>query len=714
MRSKPSKLWQTLEAACLVVALALVLAIAGASYQAWRDYGESRREMLISASIRVHTMALLSALKDAESGQRGFLLTGDERFLQPHRDAVRLIPERLKGLTEATTRRPTQRARLDQLRPLLAARLRQLEEAIELRRDNQTEAAWALVRYERSKPTMDEIRALGEAMETVATERYHRMAEDVEASIRRLGWISTGGSVALFGFLVLAAVTIRRGLDRRQKLIASLEESERATTEARDWLQTTLSSIGDGVIATDGEGRIAFLNGVAEKLTGWKQEEAKGTPLEDAFVITNEHTGETVENPARRALREGRVVGLANHTKLTAKDGREFPIDDSAAPIRDGSGKVNGVVLVFRDVTERKEAEIAREHSLRQFRVMADHAPVLVWIAGTDQRWTWLNQVWLDFVGRPLEEELAGERARNIHPDDREPTALVCEAAFRSRRAYSAEYRMRRHDGVYCWMLERGAPLYDAGGEFSGFIGSCMDISHQKTVEEKLLRANEDLHQFAYAASHDLQEPLRMITSYSQLLVQGYRGKLDEESALSVGFITEGTRRMRDLLSDLLAYTQVGTDGFRGEELVDLNAVFQMAVANLKVGIDDSRAEVTSERLPRVRGHAAHFAQLFQNLIGNAIKYRSLSRPVVQVTVRRQGGEWQFAVIDNGLGIDAEYHEKIFGVFKRLHGKDIPGTGIGLSICQRVVERYDGRIWVNSELGRGSKFYFTLPVAEGS
>jgi chemotaxis family two-component system sensor kinase Cph1 len=198
------------------------------------------------------------------------------------------------------------------------------------------------------------------------------------------------------------------------------------------------------------------------------------------------------------------------------------------------------------------------------------------------------------------------------------------------------------------------------------------------------------------------------------LLVQGYRGKLDEESALSVGFITEGTRRMRDLLSDLLAYTQVGTDGFRGEELVDLNAVFQMAVANLKVGIDDSRAEVTSERLPRVRGHAAHFAQLFQNLIGNAIKYRSLSRPVVQVTVRRQGGEWQFAVIDNGLGIDAEYHEKIFGVFKRLHGKDIPGTGIGLSICQRVVERYDGRIWVNSELGRGSKFYFTLPVAEGS
>lgn len=371
-------------------------------------------------------------------------------------------------------------------------------------------------------------------------------------------------------------------------------------------------------------------------------------------------------------------------------------------------------MLVFRDVTERKEAELARDHSIRQFRVMADHAPVLVWIAGTDQQWIWLNQVWLDFVGRSLEEELASDRTTNIHADDRERTAVIYEAAFRNRRPYSTEYRMRRMDGEYCWMLERGAPLYDSDGTFNGFIGSCMDITHQKAVEERLLRANEDLHQFAYAASHDLQEPLRMVTSYSQLLVNGYQGREDEESALSIRFITDGTRRMRDLLSDLLAYTQVGADGFRGEESVDLNAVFELAVANLKMGIDDSGAEVTSEPLPAVRGHAAHFAQLFQNLIGNAIKYRGLSRPVIRVTVRRQGTEWQFAVIDNGLGIDAEYHEKIFGVFKRLHGKDIPGTGIGLAICQRVVERYDGRIWVNSELGRGSKFYFTLPVAAGN
>jgi PAS domain S-box-containing protein len=534
----------------------------------------------------------------------------------------------------------------------------------------------------------------------------------VEYSIRQLGWISTGGSLSLFGLLALATMTIRRGLQRRHLLIASLEESEKATTEARDWLQTTLSSIGDGVIATDAEGRIVFLNAVAQSLTGWSQEDAKGVPLEEAFKITNETTGATVENPAVRALREGRIVGLANHTKLTAKDGRARPIDDSAAPIRDDAGKVTGVVLVFRDVTERKEAEDAKERSVRQFRLMADNAPVLVWIAGPDQRWTWLNQVWLDFVGRPLAEELAGERTANIHADDRESTALIYEAAFRNRKAYTTEYRMRRHDGEYHWMLEQGAPLRDASGEFSGFIGSCTDITHQKNVEEKLLRANEDLNQFAYAASHDLQEPLRMITSYSQLLVSGYGGKVDAEAELSVGFITEGTKRMRELLSDLLAYTQVGANSFHAAEAIDLNAVFRMSVANLKVGIDDSRAKVTSDPLPTVRGHAAHFAQLFQNLIGNAIKYRSLGPPVVHVSARRQGTEWQISVTDNGLGIAPDYHEQIFGVFKRLHGREIPGTGIGLAICQRVVERYDGRIWVNSELGRGSKFYFTLPASD--
>lgn len=710
MKTTPSKLWHTFEAACLAGALGLVLVIAWASYQAWMIYNVQREQMLISAAVRISSMGLQSALKDVEAGQRGFLLTGEVRYLEPHREGVRLIPGLMQRLTEVTTAGTTQRARLEELRPLVANKLAEVQQTIELRKDLRTDAALAIVRSDQSKATMDEIRTICDAMEIGSTQHYRELAIAVESTIKRLGLISTAGSLALFGLLVMAGVTIHRGLRRRQKLISSLESSERETREARDWLQTTLRSIGDGVIATDRKGKITFLNGVAQELTGWSQESARGTDLAEVFVITNEKTGAVVENPAFRALREGRVVGIANHTKLTAKDGKAVPVEDSAAPIRDEHGEVTGAVLVFRDATERQQAERAMEHSVTQFRVMADHAPVLVWIAGPDRRATWFNQPWLEFAGRSLEDELTHDPADSEHPEDHERFARVYSEAFAERKPFTIEYRLRRRDGEYRWMLSKGAPLYDVRHEFSGFIGSCTDITDQKAVEGELLRANDDLSQFAYAASHDLQEPLRMIASYSQLLVSGYREGPNEEADMCVGFITEGTRRMSELLTDLLAYTGVGGYEAQAEELVDLNATFANATANLQTAIEESGAVVTSETLPRVNGHAAHFAQLMQNLIGNAIKYRAQEPLMVRLSAQRQGAEWQVTVADNGIGIEPQYQEKIFGVFKRLHGKEISGTGIGLAICQRVVERYGGRIWVESKLGQGSKFHFTLPV----
>jgi light-regulated signal transduction histidine kinase (bacteriophytochrome) len=231
----------------------------------------------------------------------------------------------------------------------------------------------------------------------------------------------------------------------------------------------------------------------------------------------------------------------------------------------------------------------------------------------------------------------------------------------------------------------------------------------QQSLEE-LRRSNEDLNQFAFAASHDLQEPLRMITSYSQLLLESTPGPAEGEAAICVNFIAEGTKRMRDLLSDLLAYTQVNASERHPAELIDVNLIVRKAIENLDTAIADSKAVVTSDVLPRVAGQEAHFIQLFQNLIANAIKYRGEKAPRIHVSAARQDGDWRFAVSDNGIGIAPEYHQKIFGVFKRLHGKSIPGTGIGLAICQRVVHRYGGRIWVESQAKEGAAFCFTLPA----
>jgi signal transduction histidine kinase len=236
-------------------------------------------------------------------------------------------------------------------------------------------------------------------------------------------------------------------------------------------------------------------------------------------------------------------------------------------------------------------------------------------------------------------------------------------------------------------------------------------LASLKSTNENLARSNEDLERFAFVASHDLQEPLRMITTYAQLLVKTYRGELDPDASMFVDNIVQGTKRMRELLIDLLAYTEIRSRTDEPVEAVDLNCVLEKVRENLKAAIDASGATIISERLPTLPGYEGHFIPLLQNLIGNAIKYRSDQPPVIAISVERAGGEYQFAVVDNGIGIDPEYHERIFEVFRRLHGKKIPGTGIGLSICQRVVERYGGRIWVESREGRGSKFVFTLPRA---
>lgn len=371
---------------------------------------------------------------------------------------------------------------------------------------------------------------------------------------------------------------------------------ERDLLAARDLLRTTLASIGDAVVATDAEGRITFMNSVADELSGWKNNAALGKPIEEIVILIREDNGARIENPVMHALRTGTIVGLENHTLLIARDGRKIPIDDSASPIRDADGNVIGGVLVFRDISERRKTERALSEAHEQLAIRAN----------------------------------------------------------------------------------------------------------------ELARSNEDLSQFAYAASHDLRSPLNTITQFTQLLERRYASQLGDGREM-LGYITSAAKRMSTLIEDLLSYAQVATGATHRPVPVDANLQVETAIENLRSVVSESGATIIYGGLPVVSLDATSLVRIFQNLIGNAIRYRSANAPRIHIAAQEQNEQWLFSCKDNGVGIAPEFQTQIFEPFKRLHGAERPGSGIGLAACKRIVERYKGRIWVESEENKGSTFFFTLP-----
>jgi len=272
---------------------------------------------------------------------------------------------------------------------------------------------------------------------------------------------------------------------------------------------------------------------------------------------------------------------------------------------------------------------------------------------------------------------------------------------FRTIKAAEAALRQSR-DELERLVAERTKALGETNFQLS------LELEERRRAEQELARSNAELEQFAYVASHDLQEPLRMVASFSQLLARRYRGKIDTDADEFIGFAVDGATRMQRLLNDLLAYSRVGTRS-KPFIAIDCNSVLSDALANLKPAIEESGAVVTHEPLPFIRGDEVQLTQLFQNLIGNAVKFHGQEPPQVHISAKRKDGDWVFTVQDNGIGIAPEQRERIFLIFQRLHHRsEYPGTGIGLALCHRIVERHGGRIWVESEVGKGSTFYFTL------
>jgi len=380
------------------------------------------------------------------------------------------------------------------------------------------------------------------------------------------------------------------------------------------------------------------------------------------------------------------------------------------------------VTAAIRDISVRKEAEQHLAQMEGKYRGLLEAAPDAMVVVNQDGEIVLLNlQAEKRFGYR--RDELLGQKVKNIIPEGFAERLIAddlrsAEDALAQQIGTGIELTGRRKDGSEFPIEIMLSPLESAEGIL--VTAAIRDISVRKEAEANLLqkvvelnRSNEELGEFAYAASHDLQEPLRMVASYTQLLSRRYKGKLDSDADEFIAFAVDGASRMQRLIQDLLAYSRVGT---KVKNLLDTSSeeALQQALVNLRGAIEESGALVTHDPLPTVRADEMQLIQLFQNLVGNAIKYQSPGVPQVQISAAKNGEKkWLFSVQDNGLGIDPQYFEKIFGMFQRLHKRQaFAGTGIGLAICKKIVERHGGSISVESQPGQGSTFRFTLEGSE--
>jgi PAS domain S-box-containing protein len=349
-----------------------------------------------------------------------------------------------------------------------------------------------------------------------------------------------------------------------------------------------------------------------------------------------------------------------------------------------------------------------------RYRQLADSMPQMVWTAWGNGCFDYFNARLCDFTGfGPEQLSQLRSWAPFIHPDDLTPCLDAWTTSVTNGKEYRVEFRLLdRRTQRFGWYLGRALPVRDAGGEVVKWFGTWTDIEDQKRLETGLRQANQALEQFAYAASHDLREPLRNIAAFTALLQRRCAESLGAEGKSFVELIVGGARRMSQLVDALTEYMQSTHPSGEPATEINVEAVLKRVLANLHQRVQESRAEITYDELPHVRMAAVHLEQLLQNLLGNALKYKSDTVPPrIQVSAWRDGADWHFSIRDNGIGMEPAYTEKIFGVFKRLHGNGdkYAGTGIGLAICKSIVERYEGRLWVESALGQGSTFHFTIP-----
>ena len=471
--------------------------------------------------------------------------------------------------------------------------------------------------------------------------------------------------------------------------------------EAARHLAAIVESSNDAIIGTSLPGTITSWNTSAHDMFGYSAEEMVGGHV--SKLIPTE-------------LVDGHSSVQRYETLLPHKSGREVAVALTISPILNSQGAVIGTSRILQDITERKNREEAVRLSEERQRLAVEAGQVGLWYIESGSGRVMWTQRCKELHGLTTDADSPDypEMLNLVHPDDRGRLGQAIEETLSGKSELLTEYRTKGLDFRTRWVQVGGRVQLDANGDVKGVHGTVIDLTTRKETEDKLRRANTELEQFAYAAAHDLQEPLRNLALSAALLRGQPKAALTpDQLGLTVDQLLEtvvdNARRMEAMVKDLLRYSRALDGADTQWERVDGNLVLNQVMQNLSSTIAEKHAEISADNLPAVSMPATHLLQILQNLIVNALKYSGPAAPRIHIGSTPGRDETVLFVKDNGLGIDPQFHERAFGMFKRLHNNQVKGTGIGLAVCKRIVEHYGGKIWIESQAGQGATFLFTIP-----
>jgi PAS domain S-box-containing protein len=494
--------------------------------------------------------------------------------------------------------------------------------------------------------------------------------------------------------------------------ISERKAAEEALRNSEERFRLLLSGVTDyAIFMLDGKGTVMTWNKGGEKITGYTEEEIIGKHFSCLY---------TQEDMAKDKPKQELEFAIKNRRYeeeelRSRKDGSKFWASVVFTPIYDDSKTLAGFAKVTRDITERKKA-IDANRAQAELLDLTHDAIMVCDLDGTIRYWNSASEVMYGFTNK----EAIGFKVLALLKTELQESAELIEQEVIHKGHWEGEIVRFTKDGHRIILASRRALKTDINGKPSAILEINNDITERKRLEEiqmmlavELKRSNEELEQFASVVSHDLQEPLRGVMSCLGMIKELYAGKIDDKADKLINYAVTSASQMHALIDDLLILSRVTTKE-RIIQSTDLLDVFQTVLRNLEVSVNESHAIITQDSLPTLLADSTQLIQLFQNIIGNAIKFRSSNPPEIHIAAKKEGAAWLFSVRDNGIGFESEFAERIFLPFTRLHTRDkYPGTGVGLAICKRIIERHNGRIWSNSEPGKGTTLHFTIGDNKG-